>query len=84
VKLTTQQVVVFLFTGLDIFVNMWSLSFSAAAKERRKKQTHKQRISIPSQYSWNQKSYSSLLCTVSEFTGPGRLSSGHLVRLFFG
>ena len=37
VNLTTQQVVVFLFTELDISVNMWPFSSSAAAKGQRKK-----------------------------------------------
>ena len=36
-NLTTQQVVVFLFTELDISVNMWLFYLSAAAKGQRKK-----------------------------------------------
>ena len=37
VNLTTQQVVVFLFTELDISVNMWLFYLSAAAKGQREK-----------------------------------------------
>ena len=36
-NLTTQQVVVFLFTELDISVNMWLFYLSAAAKGQREK-----------------------------------------------
>ena len=36
-NLTTQQVVVFLFTELDISVNMWLFYPSAAAKGQREK-----------------------------------------------